>query len=108
MVIAIPLALLMSIAPPIHVFTPPVGTTIRGQVLDDHRQPVAGATLTFEARDTTRVRVVVTDAAGRFEIGVMALGRHVVQVQHPSYRVATLPHDFGSSDSVMSISLTRR
>lgn len=108
MVIAIPLALLISIAPLIVAVTPPVGTAVRGQVLDDRRQPVAGATVTFEARDTTHIRVVVTDAAGRFEIDAMDVGRHVVQVQHPFYRVATLPHDFGGSDSDMSISLIRR
>ncbi|HEU5059663.1 MAG TPA: carboxypeptidase-like regulatory domain-containing protein [Kofleriaceae bacterium] len=58
---------------------------LEGRVLDATGAAVAGATLHVVAPGLTGVAPSVTDAAGRFRITGVPVGRHRVRLEHPQY-----------------------
>lgn len=108
MAIALPLLLLLLPSPPGESVASAVADTIRGQVVDDTQEPVAGATVTLEDRGARRIRVVVTDATGHFEVAVTDVGRYSVRVQHPKYRTIALPPEVAANRADVAITLPER
>lgn len=86
----------------------PVAAATHGRVLDASGQAVAGATVTLQARDRGRTRVVVTDAAGHFAIAELAPGVFDIRVQHPAHRTITVPTTQLPSSSDLSVRMTPR
>lgn len=84
----------------------PVAAATHGRVLDASGQAVAGATVTLQDRD--RTRVVVTDAAGHFAIADLAPGVFDIRVQHPAHKTITVPTTQLPSSSDLSVRMTPR
>ncbi|MGD9902758.1 MAG: carboxypeptidase-like regulatory domain-containing protein [Vicinamibacterales bacterium] len=87
--------------------TPEVAAT-RGQVLDASGRAVVGATVTLEERDGAHVRVVVTDAAGCFEVVALAPGHFDVRAQHPAHRMTTVRWTHLTAEEQVSLTMRSR
>jgi len=72
-------------ASPITVLLAPATACIKGAVLGDGNEPVAGATVTIAAGDFNRsiVRTATTDGAGKFQIPALAPGMYTVRSVEP-------------------------
>lgn len=101
------LLLLLSSSGRIEMSTPSAAET-HDRVLDESGQAVAGATVTLEARDRSRTRVVVTDAAGHFAITELSPGVFDMRVQHPAHRTITVPATRLPSSTDLSLRMTPR
>jgi outer membrane receptor protein involved in Fe transport len=78
----------LALVPRAPVVEVPLDTgAVVGQVSDsDNRSPIAGATVAIEGTQ----RSVVTDAAGRYRIGGLAVGTYTVRARYIGYRPASV------------------
>lgn len=73
---------------------------VRGVVLDTRERPLEGALVSIASADTS----VRTDKSGRFLLGRLPAGTHMLEVRHVGSSPATQMVDL-ESDSVVSVSL---